>query len=235
MEPQLADLLAQSGRRVEISVAFALLWLAAADGIIDVNTHACLNGHYEAIPEGLDKSDTLLAIIAANDLDSFLLACRILHRELKQEEKNAFLELAIAVAHANGELTTSANHIVRLYGDLLGFSPDELQARYRERTGTELPEPGDLSSVLWWEAKEQRSFSEETHYFFSPGKRFSRAEAFAVLGLQKEAQSTDIKRAYRRLVQNYHPDRYEAQGTDARQVAESNFLRVQQAYEVLNK
>ncbi|MEX1033493.1 MAG: J domain-containing protein [Cellvibrionaceae bacterium] len=68
-----------------------------------------------------------------------------------------------------------------------------------------------------------------------PGQRFSRAEAYAVLGLEKEASLAEIKKAYRRLAQNYHPDRYVSVEAEAREAAEHNFLRVQQAYEVLSE
>lgn len=236
MEPKLADLLGRSGHRKEICEAFALLWVAAADGTIDSPTQQFLNQHLAAMPGALECADCLLEIIAANDLDSFLLAGRILLRDLDQEEKRHFLQSTIAVALAKQHLSISANHILRLYSDLLGFSSESLQSLYFEQTGMALSEPGDPSSVRWWEAREQSTFDSDYYYRqSSSGRRFSRAEAYAVLGLEREAPSVEIKRAYRRLAQNYHPDRYENLGSDAKETAELKFLRVQQAYEVLSQ
>jgi DnaJ-class molecular chaperone len=48
---------------------------------------------------------------------------------------------------------------------------------------------------------------------------------YLILGLKKEASGEEIRSAYRRLVKNYHPDRY---GTDS-----APFLLIQEAYEVL--
>lgn len=234
MEPKLATLLGRSGRQKDICEAFALLWIAAASAA-DLKTWTILNGHLAAIPGAMECADTLRAIIAADDLDSFLLASRVLHRELEAAEKDRFLNQAIGVALANQQLTTSANHILRLYSDLLGLGRDYLDTAYREYAGVDFPEPGDPSSVLWWEAQQQSSSDHHQNYVNSPGRRFSRAEAYAVLGLEKEAPSAEIKRAYRRLVQNYHPDRYQTLGSDARELAERKFLRVQQAYEVLSQ
>lgn len=250
MEPRIAELLARSERRLDVCVAFALLWIAAADGALDVKTHAYLNRHFETIADGLENSDALLAIIAAGDVDSFLMVCRVLQRELREEEKEFFLKLAVGAAAAKGPLPISDNHILRLYADLLGFGAEGLSDLYRQHTGEELPEPGDPSSVLWWEVREHRrasSGAESKHHAHDqssansgnfqsppPGRGLSRAEAYAILGLEKEAPRTEIKRAYRRLVQNYHPDRYEGRDLEARQAAEHKFLRVQQAYEVLS-
>jgi DnaJ-domain-containing protein 1 len=254
MKPKLADLLAPSEPGPDLYVAFALLWIAAAPdnvsakGALDTDTRTCLERHLKTLAGGLENADALLAIIADNDLDSFLLVCRKLHQAFGEEKKDSFLKMAIDVAAARQPLAIATNHILRLYTDLLGFSVDHLYALYREKTVGELPEPGDPSSMPWWEAQgqasshqrpfERHSFQEDCYrYGTDPvaGKRFSRAEAYAVLGLDREAPEAEIKKAYRRLVQHYHPDRYESRGSVAREVAELNFLRVQQAYEVLHR
>lgn len=235
MEPQLADLLGESARRTDICEVFALLWVAAAEGAIDPRTQDFLDEHFAAMPRAPESSDGLLGIIADNDLDSFLFACRVLHRDLEQAEKVDFLKSAIGVAMANQQQSTSANHILRLYSDLLGFSGAYLHSLFLEQTGFDMPEPGDPSSVRWWEAQDRSTSDSEYHYRPSSTGRFSRAEAYAILGLKKEAPSGEVKRAYRRLAQNYHPDRYENLGSDAKENAELKFLRVQQAYEVLSQ
>lgn len=235
MEPQLADLLGESARRTDICEAFALLWVAAAEGSIDPRTQIFLDEHLAAMPHTSESIEALLGIIADNDLTSFLFACRVLHRDLEPAAKVDFLRSAIGVAMANQQLSTSANHILRLYSDLLGFSDSDLHSIFLEQTGLDMPEPGDLSSVQWWEARDQRRSDSEYRYRPSPNGRFSRAEAYAILGLEKEAPSAEVKRAYRRLAQSYHPDRYENLGSDAKESAELRFLRVQQAYEVLSQ
>ena len=54
---------------------------------------------------------------------------------------------------------------------------------------------------------------------------------YQILGVDKKADFAEIKRAYRKLVLKYHPDRNSAEEKAA---AEEKFKRIAQAYEVLS-
>lgn len=238
METRLVHLLEKSGHRTELAVAFALLWLATADGFLDAKTYACLDRQMETLARAREHFDELLSIVAADNRDSFLTACRVLHRDLSGADKQRFLEMAIVVAGGRDGLSPSRNHLLRLYQDLMDFSPHFLQQLYCKLAGEEFPEPGDPGSPSWWEARDHApsdSDRSQTHYHFVAGQALSREAAYAALGLTVEASRTEVKRAYRRLVQTYHPDRYELHGQEAQSAAEINFLRVREAYEVLNR
>ena len=51
---------------------------------------------------------------------------------------------------------------------------------------------------------------------------------YEVLGIKKDAEQSEIKKAYRRLVKKYHPD------VNSEDDAEGKFKEVQEAYEVLS-
>src|SRR3954451_6521695 len=53
-------------------------------------------------------------------------------------------------------------------------------------------------------------------------------DPYRVLGVDKKASADDIKRAYRKLARQYHPDRNPGDST-----AEEKFKEVQAAYDVL--
>ncbi|MFT7184501.1 MAG: molecular chaperone DnaJ [Oceanicoccus sp.] len=55
------------------------------------------------------------------------------------------------------------------------------------------------------------------------------ANLYSTLGVEKSADDAEIKKAYRKLVQKYHPDKNPGDTT-----AESKFKEVQEAYEVLS-
>lgn len=60
-------------------------------------------------------------------------------------------------------------------------------------------------------------------------------KAFKVLGFNESVSFNEVKKAYRKLVMKYHPDRYANQGVDQIEMAKSHFIKIQQAYEYLEK
>ncbi|MEX2373065.1 MAG: DnaJ domain-containing protein, partial [Dehalococcoidia bacterium] len=54
------------------------------------------------------------------------------------------------------------------------------------------------------------------------------AELYSVLGIPRDASSDDVKKAYRRLAMEFHPDRNKAPD------AETRFKQINAAYEVLS-
>ena len=53
---------------------------------------------------------------------------------------------------------------------------------------------------------------------------------YALLGVQRDADEAEIKKAYRRLAMQHHPDRV---GPDQKEAAEAKFKEITEAYEVL--
>jgi DnaJ like chaperone protein len=54
-----------------------------------------------------------------------------------------------------------------------------------------------------------------------------------ILGVGRNASSEEIKRAYRKLANKYHPDKLEHLGDDFKALAENRFKEIQQAYQEL--
>ncbi len=57
---------------------------------------------------------------------------------------------------------------------------------------------------------------------------------FSVLGIKPSAKEDDIKKAYRRLSNKYHPDKLIAASEDEKAEAVQQLERVKKAYEVLS-
>src|SRR3989442_1490222 len=53
---------------------------------------------------------------------------------------------------------------------------------------------------------------------------------YAVLGVKRDAQEAEIKKAYRRLAMQFHPDKV---GPAEKETAEARFKEITEAYEVL--
>lgn len=58
--------------------------------------------------------------------------------------------------------------------------------------------------------------------------------AFEVLGLSSNASADEIKKAYRKLVKKYHPDRYIGHKEEVIASAQQQFIEIQQAYELIS-
>jgi len=59
--------------------------------------------------------------------------------------------------------------------------------------------------------------------------------AYKILGLTKQASVDDIKKAYRKMAVEYHPDKVAYLGEDVQKAAKEKFQRINEAYETLKK
>jgi len=58
-------------------------------------------------------------------------------------------------------------------------------------------------------------------------------DPYKVLGVSQNATPEEIKSAYRKQAQRYHPDRVSHLGEELQQLAKQKFLEIQKAYEIL--
>jgi len=65
-------------------------------------------------------------------------------------------------------------------------------------------------------------------------KQFNSNDYYQVLGLQRRSKSKDIKKAYRKLALQYHPDKVKSDDEKVKQKSEDIFIKVSEAYAVLS-
>jgi hypothetical protein len=61
----------------------------------------------------------------------------------------------------------------------------------------------------------------------------ARPDAHTILGVRPGASTDEIKQAYRRLANQYHPDKVAHLGEEFRMLAEKRFKEIQEAYQKL--
>ncbi len=59
------------------------------------------------------------------------------------------------------------------------------------------------------------------------------SDPYEILGISPDASPEEIRRAYRRLASQYHPDKVSHLGPEFREMAETRFKEIQQAYDQL--
>ena len=72
--------------------------------------------------------------------------------------------------------------------------------------------------------------------FITQGKSQNNLDKwYAILKVDKNASMGEIKKAHRKMVRKYHPDRLQGVSEDIVKLAEEKFLLVQKAYENIIK
>jgi len=144
-------------------------------------------------------------------LDQFRQECRG-SRNLIQ----MFLEMLISTALADGVIHTAERDLLQHIAEKLGFS----------RTVFE-----QLLSLI--QAQQQYAGSNASGK--SPAETLS--EAYAVLGVSESTNDADVKKAYRRLMNEHHPDKLVSKGLpeEMMKLATEKTQEIKAAYEQIKK
>ena len=89
----------------------------------------------------------------------------------------------------------------------------------------------DDENDTYEESEEDDDFEEDED--FDIGEEFQ--AALKILELTEEATLEDIKTSYRRLTKEFHPDKMQGLTPKMQKIAEAEFQKVQEAYELLLK
>lgn len=111
---------------------------------------------------------------------------------LRHELRIMFVELLLEAALADGTLSAEEQAILVKSCTVLHIPANVFNAMLRARQGGGGPAYGN--------------------YQQAPGKGPSLQQSYAALGLEAGASAQEVKRAYRKLVSQYHPDKLVSQG-----------------------
>jgi DnaJ like chaperone protein len=122
-----------------------------------------------------------------------------------------FMEIQLAAAFADGELATSERTLLLHICSVLGFSKAEferLEAMIRAAMHSHQP---DQAAGL------------------------SQEDAYAILNIDPSASDAEVKRAYRRLTSQHHPDKLAAKGLpeEMMKLAAEKTREIRDAYECI--
>ena len=117
-----------------------------------------------------------------------------------------FLEIQIATAMADGHLHTSEKRILYTIGEQLGFDHAEIEHLFSFSGGG--PSSGGT-------------------------RRAPLSNAYQILGIEKTASDAEVKKAYRRLMSQHHPDKLIAKGLPEEMIklATEKTQQIKAAYE----
>lgn len=124
-----------------------------------------------------------------------------------------FIEMQIQVAFADGEVHPSERALLLQIAKSFGFSQAQLEQRLSMQGGANHFNQSGFATV----------------------ERIK--DAYLILGLTEDANGQQIKRAYRKLMNEHHPDKLAASGLppEMMELAKQKAQEIQAAYELLKK
>lgn len=126
-----------------------------------------------------------------------------------------FLEILLHAAYADGSLHAQERHILEHVREQLGFSAE--QFRHLEAM---------VRNARHFAGAEQR---------VAPGQVLK--EAYEILGVSAQASDAEVKKAYRRLMNQHHPDKLVAKGLPEEMIklATEKTQEIKRAYETVKQ
>ncbi|MDW7547445.1 co-chaperone DjlA [Pseudoalteromonas sp. McH1-7] len=145
--------------------------------------------------------------------------------------RQLFLEIQIQMAFCDGHVSDAEKALLKQVSKYLGFAETHFlfllkryQAEFEFRRAQQA-------------GKSQQQHQHHGHQGAPQPSGLTRSKALAVLGLGESASAGEIKKAYRKLMSQHHPDKLVSQGlpTHMMEVAKRKSQDIQSAYEYLKK
>jgi DnaJ like chaperone protein len=120
-----------------------------------------------------------------------------------------FIEIQIATALADGKVDASEKRILYTIGEILGFSRSQIDHLFNIANGAQASASDTLTLT----------------------------QAYKILGVNKGSNEAEIKKAYRRLMSQHHPDKLVAKGLpdEMIQLATEKTQEIRKAYDLIKK
>lgn len=143
-----------------------------------------------------------------------------------------FLELQISAAFADGDLHPSERNVLHKVARGLGFSSEQLEQRLRMQEAAFRFQQGGFGGQTGGGHSHQSGGSWQQA---STADQLS--DAYKLLGVDSSAGAKSVKRAYRKLMNEHHPDKLMAKGLppEMMNVAKEKAQEIQNAYDLIKK
>ncbi|MBF4334685.1 MULTISPECIES: co-chaperone DjlA [Vibrio] len=141
-----------------------------------------------------------------------------------------FLELQISAAFADGDVHPSERNVLHKIARSLGFSSDQLERRLRmQEAAFRFQQGGNFGG--------QQQGYQQSGQWQQAAQAERLTDAYDVLGVSEDADAKEIKRAYRKLMNEHHPDKLMAKGLppEMMNVAKEKSQEIQNAYDLIKK
>ncbi len=146
-------------------------------------------------------------------------------KHLSIDERSDLIYLLVEMAFVDGLFLEKEYQFLTKFSEKMELPLRELKkiiATYKQRLNRE---------------EAEREFrhrqKSKTHQKTVKPSKSSKALASEILGVDPNSDDGTIKKAYRKLVKQHHPDRFHGEATAIQEAAKARFIEIQKAYELL--
>ena len=187
--------------------------VAKADGHVSPQQIAAPKNIMAQMQLSAQQSKAAIKFFEQDKTDDFPLE-EILHQFKKEchGRRNLiqmFVEIQIATALADGKVDASEKRVLYTIGEILGFSRSQIDHLFNMQNAAEASASNSLTL----------------------------AQAYKILGVSKGSGEAEVKKAYRRLMSQHHPDKLVAKGLPDEMIAlaTEKTQEIRKAYDLIKK
>ncbi|MHA2781627.1 co-chaperone DjlA [Vibrio harveyi] len=143
-----------------------------------------------------------------------------------------FLELQISAAFADGSIHPSERSVLHKIARGLGFSSEQLERRLNMQEAA-----FRFQSQGGFHGQQQGQYQSSGAGWQQASQADQLADAYKILDVSSDADGKTVKRAYRKLMNEHHPDKLMAKGLppEMMNVAKEKSQEIQNAYDLIKK
>ncbi len=189
----------------------------------------------------LDEKDKVLAKEAFNlgkGADSHFLKQMLSELKRVCENRNDllrfFIEVQIQAALQDGHLVREEERILYIIADELGLSSFQFQQMLAMAMASQRFRSGNFDG---FNQGSYQQYSHQNHHYSQQSNTTTLADACTILGVLESDDQKTVKRAYRKLMNEHHPDKLVAKGLppEMMEVAKEKAQEIQAAYDLICK
>ena len=208
-----------TGTRQDFDMALLVLVAAVmrCDGVVKKSELDCVK-RFLLQNYGEERAKELLLMLRTlmtKEMD-VAAVCQQIKTNTDYTTRYHMLDFLYTVAESDNEIDVSEQRLLHTISQHLGVNAYDFQSIYSRHNNRQ------------WNRGQQSNTSGRSGSSYSEARH---EDPYKILGITSSVSDEEVKKAYRRLAMKYHPDKVEGLGEEVKKNAETQFRKINEAYE----